>query len=92
MSGGPLRGRRGPPYDRTNQTYVFTTSPIYVSLPRFLDLSDRPSAARNYFTVKAERKFQDRVQGERPDHFAGHRPGRARRPRSNAPARAAPSR
>ena len=56
-------------YDRTNQTYVFTTSPIYVELTRFLDFETLPEAARWFITVKASRKFQDRVQGSQTDHF-----------------------
>lgn len=56
-------------YDRKNQTYVFTTSPIYVELTRFLDFEDLPEAARNYITLRAARKFQDRVQGSQADHF-----------------------
>lgn len=54
-------------YDRIDQTYVFTSS-LKTELIRFLAFEDLPEAARWYITVKAARKFQDRVQGSPQDH------------------------
>lgn len=44
-------------YDKTNRTFVFT-SDIYVDRIIFLQWEDLPSAARDYITISAARKFQ----------------------------------
>lgn len=49
-------------YDRDNNTFNIGAS-VYVDITLFLDFEDLPEAARNYITMRAARKFQQRVFG-----------------------------
>ena len=55
-----LRGERL--YDRENQTFTFTDA-VYVDLILILPWDDLPQPARRYCTVKAARRYQNRVFG-----------------------------
>ena len=55
-------------YDRTNRTYIFTISEIRCEMVLLLDFDDLPEAARRYITVRAARKFQDRILGSDSVH------------------------
>ena len=55
-----LRGERL--YDRENQTYTFTES-VYVDMTLILPWDELPQYARRYITIKAARRFQNRVLG-----------------------------
>ena len=59
------RGRRL--YDRANHTYVFTeeiTADLVVGLP----FDELPESLRLFLTIRAGRRFQDRLQGDRVLH------------------------
>lgn len=60
-----LRGSRL--YDRANHTYTFTEVQE-VTIYRLLDYAEIPDAFRWYITVRAARKFQDRVVGSSEQH------------------------
>jgi len=49
-------------YDRENQTFTFT-DPQYVDLILILPWDDLPQPARRYCTIKAARRFQNRIFG-----------------------------
>ncbi len=49
-------------YDRDNNTFVFT-DPVTVDISLFLDFEDLPENARDYITLRAARKFQQRTFG-----------------------------
>ena len=55
-----LRGERL--YDRENPTFTFTDA-VYVDLILILPWDDLPQPARRYCTVKAARRYQNRVFG-----------------------------
>ena len=55
-----LRGERL--YDRENQTYTFSES-VYVDMTLILPWDELPQYARRYITIKAARRFQNRVLG-----------------------------
>lgn len=55
-----MRGERL--YDREDQTFTFTDS-LYVDLILILAWDDLPQPCRRYITVKAARRFQNRVFG-----------------------------
>ena len=55
-----LRGERL--YDREEHTFTFTDS-LYVDMILILPWDDLPQPARRYITVKAARRFQNRVFG-----------------------------
>ena len=49
-------------YDRDNNTFVFTEA-VRVDITILLDFDDLPEAARDYITMRAARKFQQRLFG-----------------------------
>jgi hypothetical protein len=49
-------------YDKANNTFVFT-SPVELEFVWFLTFEDMPEPARQYITIKASRRFQNRVMG-----------------------------
>jgi len=49
-------------YDKTNQTLVFTRD-VYLNLTSFLAFTELPAPVRNYITILAAMRFQDRVLG-----------------------------
>lgn len=49
-------------YDRDNNTFIIT-DPVTVDITLLLDFEDLPEAARDYITMKAARKFQQRTFG-----------------------------
>ncbi len=55
-----LRGERL--YDREKHTFVFSES-VYVDMTLILPWDDIPQYARRYITIKAARRFQNRVLG-----------------------------
>lgn len=59
------RGKRL--YDRKNHTYSFDKT-LKVNLIVFLDFEELPEAARNYITIRAARKFNDRELTDQATH------------------------
>lgn len=57
-----LRGNRL--YNKVKHTYVFTET-LYGDLTFLLEFSEIPEAARQYVMIRAARKLQDRVIGDR---------------------------
>lgn len=49
-------------YDKTNNTFTITTATT-VDIVLFLSFSDLPEAARDYITMRAARRFQQRLFG-----------------------------
>jgi hypothetical protein len=54
-------------YDRKNHTYSFDKT-LKVNLLVFLDFEELPEAARNYITIRAARKFNDRELTDQATH------------------------
>lgn len=57
-----LRG--GKLYDRTNNTTVFTSGRLTLTMRKFLDFVDVPPKAQTYISIKSARKFQARFLGD----------------------------
>lgn len=49
-------------YDKIRNTHEFT-APVQLEIVWFLDFEDMPEPARRYITIKAARRFQNRVLG-----------------------------
>jgi hypothetical protein len=60
-----LRGSKV--YDKTNHTYTITKS-LKATVVYIFDWEELPQSARNYFMIKAARRFQDRVVGSEKHH------------------------
>ena len=54
-------------FDRTNNTYVFTTD-IEATVVYLLSWTELPEPARRFITVRAARIFQDRMVGSQAHH------------------------
>lgn len=54
-------------YDRTNNTYVFTSS-VVATVIYLLEWDELPEPARRYIVVRAARIFQDRMVGSQAHH------------------------
>ena len=55
-------------YDKTNETFTFTTDFSYASKTTLLDWTDLPQSVRYYIMVRAARKFMDRTEGSVEGH------------------------
>jgi len=59
------RGRRL--YSKANRSFTFT-APVSVSIAFIHPFDELPSSARNYITIRAARKYQDRYIGDPAIH------------------------
>lgn len=55
------RGRKL--YNKKDNTFIFTST-VELEVVYFLDFSDLPQPARTYVTIKAARRFQNKVLGD----------------------------
>jgi hypothetical protein len=56
--------RSGKLWDKINRTFVFTAD-LTFDITWVLDFAELPEAARNYITLRAARRFQERALGSR---------------------------
>lgn len=59
--------RNGKVYDKRNRSYTFTTTQKF-TVTVYIEWTDLPQAARNYITIKAARRFADRMVGSGDIH------------------------